>query len=263
MNEPSLPTRASLLVTLLAAAGCSPASTAGPNGTSSVVVPPETSSRPATTGAATLPKPSPSVLGWVTEPNGATHRAGAAACGTAIKGEACRGDEKRFSCKSDADCKDGPHGRCMTGVGQVGTYCGCEYACASDSECKADEACVCADAGPEMKDVGHSVCAPARCRADADCADTKKCGLSVHFNGCGTEVGLACRQGNDACQSNADCSKNPAGGRGEPSCHADHLRDAAQTPKWACGGMTCAIGRPLWVEAEGRTAALTRQAVWA
>ncbi|RYE89722.1 MAG: hypothetical protein EOO75_11340 [Myxococcales bacterium] len=256
MNDPSVPTRASLLLTLLAAVGCSPAST-GPSG-SSVVVPPEAASSSPAAGVTPLPKPSPSVLGWVTEANGATHRASPTACGTAIKGEACRGDEKSFACRSDAECKEGPNGRCLSGAGQVGAYCGCQYACASDSDCKADEACVCADAGPDMKNEGHSVCAPARCRVDADCADTKRCGLSVHFNGCGTQVGLACRQRDDACQASSDCSKTP-GVRGEASCRAEPLRDAAQTPRWSCAGMTCAIGRPLSVGAEERTATLARR----
>ena len=244
--------RASLLLTLLGAVGCSSSSSSSPVGTSTVVVPePRGSVAAVPSGPPLVRTPPGNVSGWVKESNGTIHRASVTTCDSAIKGTACKGDERQAYCHTDADCKEGPHGRCLSNVGQIGTYCGCEYACESDSECKADEACACAQSDTQPP-LTHSTCAPARCRTDADCPG-RTCGLSVYNNGCHTEVGLACRQPGDACASHTDCATKDSP-HSSMTCHAAGLADPGKPPHWECSGMTCAIGRPLVVDGEERTA---------
>lgn len=238
-------------VTILAALGVVACGPSGSGGATEVEVPPPGT---AVTPVAEGRRPSRQEVGYVTEPNGNVRRAGPVTCDAAIDQPACRGDEGHKQCSSDADCKDGPHGKCVSGMGQIGAYCGCEYACETDDECKPDQACVCKDHTGE----GHSVCAEATCRRDADCA-SGKCGVSAFNNGCYTVVSLTCRSPADTCASDADCS----GGRGACRASAAPGRPGAAPPsKWSCQTVSCAIGRPFLVEGEARVASTTTRLDW-
>jgi hypothetical protein len=187
----------------------------------------------------------------VIEANGTVHRAGPEACDPTIRSAACKGDERSKSCESDGDCTEGAHGKCITGVGQIGTYCGCVYSCADDSECKADSdgtptVCVCANALPQGG--GQSRCVTARCQSDAECTGGD-CGVSAYHNGCGISYSLACRSANDTCAVADDCP-------GGTTCGADH------TGRWRCMGRNCVIGRPLFVEGRAQAAPPVNDSAW-
>jgi len=191
-------------------------------------------------------------MGWVTEKNGNVHRTSRTTCDATIEQQACQGTERTFSCKTDADCKEHPHGRCTSQMGQIGAYCGCQYSCETDADCGAGMACVCKGTGAMR--TPHSVCAPAACSTDADCPGTQ-CGLSAHHNGCGEDVQLACRTPDDKCKSDADCPGGPG------SC-AVESRGQGDKKTWSCQMMNCAIGRPLVIEGEARTARPRERGDW-
>jgi len=135
-------------------------------------------------------------------------------------------------------------------MGQVGTYCGCQYACEADGDCKAGEACVCATEANEK----HSVCALASCKTDADCGG-RFCGVSRHFNGCGNTVRLACRTAQDKCQADGDCGQD---GRPGGQCAVGMGKDGP----WSCQQMNCMIGRPFVVEGAARVAPIASSRSW-
>lgn len=151
------------------------------------------------------------------------------------------------SCSEDSDCTERPFGKCVQGFGMIGAYCGCEYACEVDADCAMDEVCVCADqlAGHYL----HSVCVPAECESNAECA-SGACDLSLYFNGCKQEAILACRTDNDECSTDSDCGE-------DSTCAFDHNMGA-----WTCQGIMCIIGRPLMVEGVARVAAPTTRDDW-
>lgn len=168
-------------------------------------------------------------------------------CATDIPGHACHfGDPDASTCQYDADCTDGPNGRCIQGFGMVGWYCGCEYACATDADCSPGEACVC---GESLGLGAHSACVSADCQDGSECV-SGQCELSVYDNGCGEELTLACRSSVDACSDDADCPVDEV-------CAYDGSVGA-----WTCQGLTCIIGRPLVVEGEARSAPSTPRADW-
>ncbi len=237
------------ILAALGVAACS--SSSGGSAVTEVDVPPP---GPGVLPVAEGKRPERAGIGYVKEPNGNVRRASPVTCDAAIDQPACRGDEGHKQCSSDADCKDGPHGKCVSGSGQIGTYCGCEYACASDDECKPDQACVCKEHTGE----GHSVCAQAGCKADADCAGGQ-CGVSSFNNGCFTSVSLTCRSPADTCASDADCN----GGRGACRASAAPGRAGAAAPtKWSCQTVSCAIGRPFVVAGASRTAGTSARDDW-
>ncbi|AUX27705.1 uncharacterized protein SOCEGT47_083030 [Sorangium cellulosum] len=241
--------RMSLLLAV-GAAGC----TSSKGGDVAVVTVPDpyttatdtTVPQPAPSPASAIPPAPSGAEGWVTEPDGTVHRASRTRCDATIDQPACRGTEGHLACKTDSDCKDGPHGKCVSGVGQIGPFCGCEYACEDDADCGPSEACVCKGTGALREP--HSVCAKARCAVDADCPGGT-CGLSAYFNGCGEQVTLACRTPNDACRSDADCA-----GSERPASACVALEASDGSARWQCAGVTCAIGRPLLVDGAPRAA---------
>jgi hypothetical protein len=162
---------------------------------------------------------------------------------------ACVGTEQDLECKTDADCKEHPYGKCVSGRGQAGTYCGCRYSCANDSDCAADEACICKGVG--RGGAGYSSCARATCRVDADCA-SKQCGLSEYSNGCSTNVSLACRTKEDACKSDNDCGPGSQCAVVRPGPNAN----------WQCGRRSCVIGRPLIIEGQVHAAKIRNRDDW-
>lgn len=246
--------RISILVTLglHGCAGSSQPSSSG-DSTSVVTIAPVTSTtsvpEPIDSSEPGIPVIS-SKVGWVTENNGNTHRASVVKCDPTNEMQACAGTENRLSCTTDADCKEHPYGKCVTGYGQVGSYCGCQYACASDSDCNEDEACICKGTG--RLGAGHSVCAKAFCRVDGDC-ESKQCSLSIYNNGCSAIPSLACRTKADMCKSDNDCGTQ--GGQ----CAVTRPGPDA---KWECGRRSCVVGRPLVIEGQTLSAAPTTRHDW-
>ncbi len=253
--------RASLLAAI-GAAGCS--SPQGPTGDPAAVVDIPAPSATTTTATATpdetaAPEPTrpPSnVSGWVEDKDGTVHRAAVTRCDAKIDRPVCKGTESHLSCKTDADCNAHPHGKCVTGIGQVGSYCGCLYSCATDSDCGPDRACVCKGTG----NLGStfSVCADAECHTDSDCAEGE-CGLSVFHDGCSEDVALVCRSRKDACHTNADCRQ---GGFRAAACAASPPAQPGAGRRWECQSRSCVVGRPLVVDGAPRAAAPARRADW-
>jgi hypothetical protein len=205
---------------------------------------------PATDGACKNPKP---VLangrdtGYVECGDGALNRATALVCANPVNAPACQGNEKQRSCDSDADCTDKPHGFCMGGTGQIGTYCSCIYPCHDDSECGEGQACMCPDAvsgGPPA-----ATCSPAACKQDSDCP-SGECGATFHFNGCYEQTSLQCRDAGDACRGDSECGDNG-------SCAALDRGEGIASVSFECAQMSCVIGRPLTVDAGTRVADLS------
>ncbi|MFT3765885.1 MAG: ferritin-like domain-containing protein [Minicystis sp.] len=192
--------------------------------------------------------------GFALCPDNTIHRVEKATCDATIDAPACTGMENNISCQSDADCTAGPHGRCVSTAvvedsGLI-TYCGCAYSCANDEECGAGKVCVCAGVLPI--DQTWSLCANAACVTGADCA-TGECALSSYYNGCTTDVEVACRNPSDACRVDADCA-------GDGGQHKTCVNSAGS---WQCLGWTCILGRPLMVDGQARTAAPVARGDWA
>ncbi|WP_437676157.1 ferritin-like domain-containing protein [Sorangium sp. So ce131] len=242
-------------MTLLLAAGAAGCSSSKGRDIAVVELPP---AAPADDVALSSEEPDASAparrTGWVTEADGSVHRATASRCDATNDQPSCRGNEKMQLCKSDADCKEGPHGKCVTAVGQIGTYCGCEYSCESDVDCGASSACVCKGTGALRET--HSVCAQARCTTDDDCL-ASTCGLSAYHNGCGEQVMLACRTAEDTCRSDADCGR-----QGDTGLACVVIDAEGADARWQCMGRTCVIGRPLVVEGAPRAAPAAARDDW-
>lgn len=248
--------RLSLLVAIGGAAcSASPPASSGAGEGTVVAIPTSPASATAEPAPDGEPGPeAPKRVGWVTEKNGNIHRASRVTCDATIDIPACVGTEKHQSCKTDADCTQHPHGKCTSGIGQVGTYCGCTYSCETDDDCGSGKACICKGTGALR--ASHSVCGEASCSTDADCKGSS-CGLSAYFNGCYEQVTLACRTKEDTCKSDADCGEMSRFG---PACVAIGPKGAK--PTWQCAGMSCVIGRPLVVEGEVRAAQPRARADW-
>ncbi len=104
----------------------------------------------------------------------------------------------RGECTSDADCTAGTNGRC--GFGRIGTFCSYD-GCFRDSDCAANEACMC-DGAPG----GGNTCVPAGCRTNNDCAPGFAC--SPTFGSCGHYfgfIGFECHTAADECTTDAEC----------------------------------------------------------
>lgn len=215
---------------------------------------PDPKTEPATESACVNPTPvtvDGRDTGYVKCGDGALDRASALACANPINAPACQGNEGQRSCETDADCTDKPHGFCMGGSGQIGTYCSCIYPCLNDAECGPDQACMCPDA--VSKSAPHAAtCAPAECKANADCA-SGECGATFHFNGCYPQMSLKCRDAGDACRGDSEC-----GDYG--SCAALDRGEGLASVSFECAQQSCVIGRPLTVEAGVRVAGLRARA---
>lgn len=167
-------------------------------------------------------------------------------CSTEIEGRSCQGPGDASFCLRDADCTDGPSGRCLQKFGMIGSYCDCEYACATDAECSGGEVCVC---GPDLGADKHSTCVPSECEDGSEC-ESGSCQLSVYYNGCAEKLQMMCRTGDDQCADDTDCPE------GE-TCAYDGAALA-----WTCQGIMCIIGRPLVIEGAARTAAAEPREDW-
>ncbi len=134
-------------------------------------------------------------------------------------------DDYELHCLTDADCTEAANGLCAKkSFGEGPSGCGCSYACASDADCAAGEACV--PDGLEEDALKHSTCVPANCRTDADCAGGE-CGLSIFNDDCGWTVALACRSDADECRLDRQCGRDE-----ECAIYLD-------APAWACAKAGC------------------------
>lgn len=141
------------------------------------------------------------------------------------------------SCSMDADCTEHPHGQCGI-YGQL-TECACQYGCVTDADCAAGQLCECGSP------VG--ACVQATCRTDADCAGGALC-VQTSLQKCGP-WGYACQTPNDACTEDADCDP------GQLCAMDGNSRKCLQND--------CPVaGRPFFVEAEARVAAVEPREDW-
>jgi hypothetical protein len=112
-------------------------------------------------------------------------------------------------CLKDSDCTAHPHGYCKyTFRPPTVSNNACHYGCTTDSECGADELCVCHDAdsvaGDSSATIGTCERSEDKCRDDADCEQGLWC--TNYVPGCdGSGTAFACQSSRDTCASNADC----------------------------------------------------------
>lgn len=103
-------------------------------------------------------------------------------------------------CASDADCTAGDNGRCV--FGRIGAFCSYDL-CFRDSDCAADEACLCDGSGLGG---GGNACVHAGCRTNNDCGPGLAC--SPTFGSCGHYtgfIGFECHTASDECTEDAEC----------------------------------------------------------
>jgi hypothetical protein len=132
-------------------------------------------------------------------------------------------DPKNPGCKSDAECKEHPHGACnRRGGGHDAPRNECEYdTCFSDADCGKGTACECSSDG--------TYCAQASCRSSADC-NGEACSQD---RGCRSSIqGWSCHSPKDECNSDEDCTAKPGSG-----CHFSR-----ELGHWACSELRCPVG---------------------
>ena len=99
--------------------------------------------------------------------------------GPTLYGPAWPDGSVNYGCRTNADCNAAPHGHCeasqMFGFGGAPTVA-CEYGCVRDSDCSAEQICLCGDP------VGK--CVEARCKSDAECATGTPCCPGRAWPGC-------------------------------------------------------------------------------
>ena len=164
-------------------------------------------------------QPDDTESGFVKCPDGAINRDKVVDCSPAVASPTCSGNEGAISCASDADCTDAPNGVCrhvdaMAGQGGSGPdRCDCIYPCENDTDCGADEACVCDGVVDDGQ--GWAKCLPdtltvtappssVGCLTNADCP-SNECGLYAYDAGCEFAVWLACRTNADTCRADGQC----------------------------------------------------------
>jgi len=207
-------------------------------------------------GATPVLLPDGTDSGYVKCDDGTIHRASVVTCDPTISAAACAGTEPFLNCTTDADCTAMPHGKCIhqdPSFDIPDASCGCVYSCAEDADCGADAVCVCN--GVVDNGVPWSRCASsAQCQTDADCA-SGECGITSFNDGCFQQVSLACRGADDPCRVDADCADIGGG-----SCVT--LPFTSNPGTYNCEFQNCAIGRPLLVEGEARTARTAARSDW-
>lgn len=144
-------------------------------------------------------------------------------------------------CTSDLDCTDKPHGFCGYADGQVPDLV-CTYGCLTDTDCAADELCVCGE------NVGQ--CVASSCKQDSDCGDGFMCAYWGETTGIGCPVTphYVCQTAEDECAVDEDC---PPGANGMRCSAAGGSRKCVDIEQVACG-------RPFLVEGTARLAPLTQ-----
>jgi hypothetical protein len=152
-----------------------------------------------------------------------------------------------FTCLRNADCMDGPYGRCTMSID--GPYC--VYACTQDDDCDEGQLCQCSDRP------GGGACVTASCRVDSDCSPGNLCAAS---SACSTTE-FACQTSSDECAVDSDC---PSGER----CYLTDFGalDPLVSPaglRRACGVSACPIpGRPFLIAGMPRSAAGVERSDW-
>ena len=94
----------------------------------------------------------------------------------------------------------GENGRC--GFGRIGAFCSYDT-CFSDSDCAANEVCLCDGTGMGG---GGNTCVVTSCRTNNDCGGQT---CSPTFGSCGHYTGVisfACHTTSDECTVDADCT---------------------------------------------------------
>ena len=137
---------------------------------------------------------------------GFINRVGAATCLADPSGFHMACDKSKAegsTCAKHADC--GPGGFCEIDW-EKGGLCGCIQLCTKDSDCGAEQICIC-PAALDMDGYGVDLgaagtCVTAGCLTSADCGGND-CGLSVAP--CFGATGTFCRAEDDACRSDASC----------------------------------------------------------
>jgi hypothetical protein len=190
--------------------------------------------------------------GIVQCPDGRINRVGAGTFDPVVTAAACEGTEMDLNCTTDAECTAYPNGKCIHGstITDSGlmTRCNCTYACATDADCAENSVCL----SPELPgDPAWPYCRPVSdCRTNSDCGECGECGFGALDDGeCGWIYALQCRTPLDECKADADC--------GFGSCLPD------ETGAWICQSESCAIGRPLLVDAVACTAPSRQRTDWA
>jgi hypothetical protein len=173
--------------------------------------------------------------------DGFTHRSEAVQCTSTVpRPEPYPNAPATAACKSDADCTAMPYGWCGGGGQVPGPYC--NYGCAQDSDCAADQLCQCG--------TPTGMCVTAECHADADCSAGFLCRSFDPSRGC-SFTNFRCQSAADTCGSDADCTT--VGQVCTFDTTANHF---------ACVSGGCAIGRPFLVEGTERLAPPTRRSDW-
>ncbi|HZF50857.1 MAG TPA: ferritin-like domain-containing protein [Polyangiaceae bacterium] len=138
-------------------------------------------------------------------------------------------------------CGTCPDGMICNTSGEVA--CMCVAACTDDSQCAANELCMCGQSA--------GVCISAKCKTGADCAPGEECTSWDTTLGC-LYLEFACTTPADTCGGDNDCNQAPnAFCAVQPDGHRE------------CSPGGCVIGRPFLVEDEARTAPATKRADWA
>jgi hypothetical protein len=128
------------------------------------------------------------------------------------------------------------------------TWCDCAYSCASDDECS--QGSVCLPTSVTGQPDWPFCLGASGCKTNSDCGECGECGFGALDDGeCGWIYALQCRTPLDECKADADC--------GFGSCLPD------ETGAWICQSESCAIGRPLLVDAVACTAPSRQRTDWA
>ena len=144
-------------------------------------------------------------------------------------------DNKNADCRSNAECKDKPNGRCVQ-LGRRGWQCTYDH-CFKDADCSGAHAvCYCR----ESKSVYPHQCLPSgNCRVDSDCAGGKGF-CSPTYGSCGYYDGLQgyfCHTPADECVDDDECTKKS---KDSKEVIPGTCRYEESVGHWRCGYGECA-----------------------
>lgn len=164
--------------------------------------------------------------------------------------DTCAGGEMRR--REAVDCPAGtmdpnpccgmcPEGTVCDTSGEVA--CLCVPKCVKDSECMADQLCLCGPQGGR--------CITTKCHTAAECAAGQECTSYDPTQGC-LYLQFACTTPQDTCAGDKDCSSQV------PFSFCTMQADGHRE----CQAGGCAIGRPFLIDGEARTANLETRDDW-
>lgn len=141
-------------------------------------------------------------------PDGVIHRVEGVACQVPEPpgAECTLPDDGLQACLSDADCADGPHGRCIQQLDFFGKseFCGCIYGCETDADCADGKICACGSDLGASDYPTRSMCINAAC-VDDDACGNPMCALGTGDDGCGIAYKTGCLTDGSECSVDADC----------------------------------------------------------